>query len=643
MNHITIFEQTFSNECGICVAKSLIKYFYNKNIKKEELYSHVEITNDGISLFEFENLLSKYGIICDSYETSFNELKEHRDNKIFVALILNDSGLHYVICQFKKNKIMVYDSAIGKYELSFMEFEKIFQNVVIFCNKTKKNIDFDFNVKKIINHIDWKIFITTNVFYLISLILNIFGGLYLNKLIDNVIANNSFANLITLNIIFLWTFVSNNLIVFLINLLCYKNKIEYFKLIYFKIIKLIGCFNANIINSYNINDILNINDHVDIVANFYTNSLNKIIIDLITIFATVSILSIINYQFLILLIFFTCFIIIFNYINFKINNKSIKKNYEFNNIHTKEMLRFVNNLQNEFNYDNTKKHINNLLSNNLQTINFNNSTDFKQMLLKFFGDANNVIFYVLIITFNIILIINNQYNIGILFFCISLFQLCTSSLSNCLMTYLNFPKIKYSYELLSRINNFDHKKNEIGVYINSVSKIEINDKLINNDTLIKGKNGSGKTTLLKALTNINNYYHNIKINDILYQHLSNKWIMNNILYFSNNYVIDEQKLIEMINSPHQELLFKVINKANIKSIKNIDDLSTGQKQILSYLSLLLYKNKILLVDELLSNVQKDIKFYLNSEIKPLIIKNNFLLCVDHDRNIINKFENVLEI
>ena len=49
---------------------------------------------------------------------------------------------------------MVYDSAIGKYELSFMEFEKIFQNVVIFCNKTKKNIDFDFNVKKIINHID---------------------------------------------------------------------------------------------------------------------------------------------------------------------------------------------------------------------------------------------------------------------------------------------------------------------------------------------------------------------------------------------------------------------------------------------------------------------------------------------------------
>lgn len=643
MKNIKITEQTFENECGICVAKSLIKFFHNINISKEELYNNVDITKDGISIFALENLLNKYNIRAESYECSFDELIKSYNKEIFITLIHNENGLHYVLCKIIKKKILIFDSAKGKNELDFEQFKSIFQNIVIFCYKSKCDIDLDFKFKKLIDYIDWKSFFITNVVSIISIVLNILGGLYINSILNNVINNKVYANLITINIIFLLSFVTNQLLILFINYFSYKNKINYTKLLQYKTLSKLSNFNSLQINKYNTNDLLSIYDHFEIISDFYSSSINRILSDFITITLSVIFLSLINWWILLILIIFTFLIIIFNFLTYILNKKSVARNYDINNDQTNTLLSFIDTLNKQFNYYEVNNIKNKLMCINLNNINFNHNIDYKQMLIKLLFSINSILFYVLLITFNVIAILDKKQDIGKMFFAISLFQMYTNSLSNLFLFYLNYPKLKYSKELLSRINNDESNDNVLGVWIDNVDFIKIDKYNIKNDTLIKGNNGSGKTTLLKSLLNLNNYYKDISINNIEYKLLSREWIKNNFIYFNNEYVINNEILTKMLNSKYQKIIIDAINKANIKTLKNINDLSTGQKQIISFLSLLIYEKKILLIDELLSNVQKDMKFYLNSEIKPIITKNNFLITVDHDRNIINKYRNILEI
>ncbi len=125
ISQLKINEQTNNNECGICVAKSLIQYFHHKNISKEELYNQVEIDENGISIYALENLLARYHIHAESYETTLEELQQGNFHEPMVTLINNGEGLHFVIIRMQKNKVLFYDSALGKYEKTLEEFGKV--------------------------------------------------------------------------------------------------------------------------------------------------------------------------------------------------------------------------------------------------------------------------------------------------------------------------------------------------------------------------------------------------------------------------------------------------------------------------------------------------------------------------------------
>ncbi len=125
IRNIKITDQTNNNECGICVTKSLINYFYHENISKEELYNNVKIDENGISIFELENLLNQYKINAESYEANLDDLKTIPSKTPFVTLIVNQTGLHFVIAMIDKGKIHIYDSAEGKYEMDFQKFSGI--------------------------------------------------------------------------------------------------------------------------------------------------------------------------------------------------------------------------------------------------------------------------------------------------------------------------------------------------------------------------------------------------------------------------------------------------------------------------------------------------------------------------------------
>ncbi len=141
----------------------------------------------------------------------------------------------------------------------------------------------------------------------------------------------------------------------------------------------------------------------------------------------------------------------------------------------------------------------------------NYNYDYHKMLLKTFFNSTQAIFFVLLVTINVIGILHHHTTLGKLFFTTNLFQMYLSSVTSIFGLYLSIPRIKYSKELLSRINNYDTQA-QIGIALSSVSHIKIDKYLLQNDCLVMGKNGVGKTTLLKSI--IENDGINVTYNEI---------------------------------------------------------------------------------------------------------------------------------
>jgi ABC-type bacteriocin/lantibiotic exporter with double-glycine peptidase domain len=95
-------QQIHSNECGVCAINTLFKHYYKRDIKSK-LLEEANITGNGLNIYDFELLCHKHGILTEVYSISENELKDLEINDVFVTMVSNDLGNHYVIVK-KKNK-----------------------------------------------------------------------------------------------------------------------------------------------------------------------------------------------------------------------------------------------------------------------------------------------------------------------------------------------------------------------------------------------------------------------------------------------------------------------------------------------------------------------------------------------------------
>ena len=67
-----ITKQKSSLECGVCVINSFVKHYYNQNIKHEILDS-ANITDNGLSIYDFELLGQKYNLLIESFHCKDEE------------------------------------------------------------------------------------------------------------------------------------------------------------------------------------------------------------------------------------------------------------------------------------------------------------------------------------------------------------------------------------------------------------------------------------------------------------------------------------------------------------------------------------------------------------------------------------------
>jgi ABC-type bacteriocin/lantibiotic exporter with double-glycine peptidase domain len=123
--------QNLENDCGSAVVKTILQK-YRDNNSFRYLFSDIELTADGYSIFDVENELKKFNIEAESYFLeNINELKTIQNECI---LVVDNEGLnHYIVChKIKKNSVIISDPKLPDIcEMSLEELEKIFLGYVI--------------------------------------------------------------------------------------------------------------------------------------------------------------------------------------------------------------------------------------------------------------------------------------------------------------------------------------------------------------------------------------------------------------------------------------------------------------------------------------------------------------------------------
>lgn len=197
---------------------------------------------------------------------------------------------------------------------------------------------------------------------------------------------------------------------------------------------------------------------------------------------------------------------------------------------------------------------------------------------------------------------------------------------------IKIDKLKFSYPDNLIINLSDIK-------INKADKV-----------LIKGNNASGKSTLLRILTgNIRDYegdlyFNGQRIKDLDYKYLNEYFsIIGQNQYIFNMSIEDNITLYSSIDFNEFKEYFDLVHYGEIsKTDQTSQSLSGGEKQRVALLRALIREKEILLIDEGLNQVQKD----LRNEILNYILNDEDLtfIYVSHDiGDYVDRFDLVIDM
>ncbi len=157
---------------------------------------------------------------------------------------------------------------------------------------------------------------------------------------------------------------------------------------------------------------------------------------------------------------------------------------------------------------------------------------------------------------------------------------------------------------------------------------------------IVGANGSGKSTLLNVIANtiecddVDILYDNNKINKEIINNMTivfqKPYMLNNTVYKNIEYPL---KIRKALKSKRKNDIKEMINKFNIEKLlnQNAKQLSGGEMQKVALARAMVFKPKILLLDEPTASIDKK----SNEEIKSLITnyknENNIIIIVTHSK------------
>ncbi|MGL5308511.1 MAG: Mbov_0121 family peptidase domain-containing ABC transporter [Metamycoplasmataceae bacterium] len=653
--------QNDSLDCGLVVIQTLHNYYYDNWIAINKLKEKVNYGPAGLNLLEISNLGNDYGLLLESFEGDFESLIGLEISEPIVTIINQDGINHYVIItKIKNNKIHYYDPVFGKNILDFSAFSKIFQNILIVVSKTsyqfKKEIE-----KEQLFYTDFKITIFIIILNLIILGLTFVSTFYFKIILDTVIPGAMLEGLNYITLVFIFiSFIR-------VASICFKSLI---------VRKIENKINYTYINSYfnklyfcNISKLEKISksDHlrrvgtIQNISSFKANYIFTISSEIITFIFSASVLIWISPKVFIVVVVLSLLMIIISFffqknISFK-NIKIINSNLDFSTktidliysqLEMKQVV-YKNIIQKNIDESLRKSFKLNFKMFNLNTLHKTTMESIK-MLIPF-----------TIVYISTLEIFNSKLSIGDMILFISIFTFFINPLDSFLTLILNIPIVKQDIELLNFILNFEEEESREGLENKTIKKLsfenlsfsyELGNKLFNikkleidNNTQIIGKNGCGKSTFLKIIATYLFDKGIYKIDDINYNSFNIYSIRNNIYYGSNKAHLPSVSILQYITNNEKDRIEKLhenINKYKLQNIfddfeiriedriiNNGDNFSSGQKQLIILLPLLINTYELILLDESFDNID-DRNFTKLKNLLTTIHKNKIFIEISHN-------------
>lgn len=672
-----IVRQNDIKDCGICCLESIIKY-YGGYIPLETLRLDTRTNHNGTTALNLIKTAKKYGF--SAIGKKVNSITEEEIILPAIAHIITEKGLHHFVVIYKITNKFIYimDPAKGNVKKEKEKFKKEWTNVLLIFKpykkiplyKNKNNIKKLF-INILLNEKDLikKIIFTNIIITILSVIISHYLKIVISNLENNYINTTLFIILFyfIVNIFkIIFEYIKNNLIIYL-------NKNIDLKVIPEFLEHLIN-LPLDVIKSRTSGEILVRVQELNNIKELFSQIFITIILNITIFTSSIYFLSNINSRLFLILCIITILYTLLSIIINPIINKKINDNIDLETEFNSCISEKIESLETIKNLSLNKKTLNELeckyteyLYNNFKYLKFLNYIYFFKKIIKDIGLFT-------MNSFGIYLISQNKISLLSLITFNYLVSYFIEPVTEILEEIPKFNFIKLSFNKISEFLSIDEEK--IGEYesflpgdieyknitysyndyINIVENISFKIKE-NSHITIKGKTGSGKSTLYKMLNkNITGYKGEILIKDINIKDYSLRTLRKEILYVSqkekifndtikNNITLNKKVSTEELN---EIIKLTEVDKILEKKSARLDtilydsgsNLSGGERQRIILARTLLLKPKILILDESLSEIDKETEENILNRINKKYT-NTTIIYITHTNT--NCFNNVLEM
>lgn len=658
----------------------IIKY-YGGYVKKSVLLDMTKTSNNGTTAYHIKDTLIKLGFEARGISCKLDDI--NKDNIVLpciASVVIDSSYKHFVVIyeiNLKKKYLIIGDPADKVKKITYEEFDKIYNNVLItfFPIKTLP-------VQKDISHIKFLISLLSshkkillNIFILSIFItlFSIFTSFYTEYMINGINTYSKYHLLLVFCIFFSIYILKIFSDFFRNKLLTYINQkldLELTLGIYNKIIKLPYCYYKNRTTGdvlSRINDLDNVRDMISKVALSLFVDLPLTVVSLIVLYFISKVLFMIGLA--ILVMYFIIIVLFRGFFNDYIKKIQVKKSestsYIIESISGFETIKgchLENSVMNKF----EKKYVK-FLSDIFKYQNL-------YFLQKLFKDIINDIGFILITLVGCMLVMQNKIQIGTLFTFSSLLVYFLEPIKNIINLDSTIKEAKQSLKRVLEMVEYSKCDNGIiDKFVNGDINIEnlnfsFNDRDYilknvnlsikkNSKVMVVGKSGSGKSTLFKLLMKYYNASNNsIFINNIDINNYKLDSINNNILYISqneilfndtlyNNLIFDNSKISSLLNISKICCLNEIMDSNlgfNMLIEENGFNLSGGERQRIVLARSLLKNFEILIIDEGLSQVDISLERKILKNIFKYF-KDKTIIMISHRLDNLDLFDNLIKI
>lgn len=570
------------------------------------------------------------------------------DQHYFFACQVVGDELNYELCFRDDQSIQVVNKHGFKHRYNWDEFQQAYLVQVLVINKIYYASD---QVK--LKSIKWKPTLIMSMFKLVNNLIAIVSGLFLTYITKYVIQQSSLQNfwwiLLAFGLLFVLKILTN-----LLSSFYYKQTLQVYFIKYFgQVWEIVFRNNKDFFNQQT--NLFVINEYLMNLINFSLSGVSEIIIGVLSLLGCGFLLCLTDYFYFVVGVVMCVVLLVLALIERKYNQTMFDINFRYNNLQKNLINRLYRFKNSYFHRHFYQDQLSMFSSTGIQNFDVNLVMGVKNELLGIAKmvstQVGNLILFIIIVYKNL----NNLPAISSYFFILALNNSLIGGFQSIFSQLVHYPELKQQDNYLNQIigHPIDHQLNKIKIY--DIHQVQFNhpsfknlviphDIIINQPLCIVGPSGIGKSHLMWSLCHGNPNFE-VLINGFSLTNLHQEAYQNQIIYLRNDTGLLSDPFFTLLDfQQHQDLVMEFLSLTHL-SLEDIHNhqLSSGQTQMVNLMGLLSYHQKLLLLDEISSNIDQNLLSFFLSKVLPVIYKQNLTITISHNPLIIQQFDHVLNL